>query len=108
MFYEFRTYTCTPNKLPVVLNRFKTTTLGLFEKHGFKMQGPIYTTAIGDDNLQLKYLLQWESHDARDKAWGAFRLDPDWAKALVESEKDGPTVAKITNEILAAVPFSVK
>lgn len=107
MFYEFRCYTCMPGKLPVVLDRFKNTTLGLFEKYGIQRQGPLYTVAIGDDNLQVKYLLQWESHEQRDKAWNAFRADPAWAQALAVSEANGPTVVKISVEILTAVPFSL-
>lgn len=107
MFYELRTYTCLPGKMPIVLKRFETATLGLFKKHGMK-PGPLFTVAIGDDNLQIKYILEWESHAQRDKAWIDFRNDPDWAKALAESEKDGPVVAKISNEILMAVPFSIK
>lgn len=107
MFYEFRTYTCLPGKLPIVLNRFKTATLALFEKHGFR-PGPLFTVAVGDDNLQVKYMLEWDSHEQREAAWIAFRNDPDWIKALTESEKDGPVVAKISNELLAAVPFSLK
>lgn len=107
MFYEFRTYTCMPGKLPVVLNRFKTATLALFEKHGFSA-GPLFTVAVGEDNLQVKYLLQWQSHDQRDAAWTAFRADPAWQKALAESEKDGPAVARISNELLFPVEFSVK
>ncbi|MCW5653783.1 NIPSNAP family protein [Hydrogenophaga sp.] len=106
MFYELRTYTCLPGKLPIVLKRFETATLGLFKKHGFR-RGPLFTVAVGDDNLQIKYILEWDSHEQRDKAWVAFRNDPEWAKALAESEKDGPVVAKISNELLMAVPFSV-
>jgi hypothetical protein len=107
MLYELRTYTCLPGKMPIVLKRFETATLGLFKKHGIR-NGPLFTVAVGDDNLQIKYIVQWESHAERDKAWGAFRSDPDWQKALAESEKDGPVVAKISNELLVAAPFSVK
>lgn len=107
MIYELRTYTCLPGKMPIVLKRFETTTLNLFKKHGFRA-GPLLTVAVGDDNLQIKYILEWDSQATRDTAWNAFRGDPDWAKALAESEKDGPVVAKISNEFLAAVPFSVK
>jgi heme-degrading monooxygenase HmoA len=108
MFYEFRTYTCTPGKLPVVLKRFETTTLALFEKHGIKRITPLMTVGVGEDNSQIKYVVQWESHEQRDKAWAAFRADPDWHKAVAESEQAGPTVAKITNELLIAAPFSLK
>ncbi len=107
MFYESRTYTCMPGKMPVVLNRFKATTLALFEKHGFK-PGPLLTVGVGDDNSQIKYMLEWESHEQRDAAWVAFRADPEWTKAFADSEKDGPTVARISNETLLPVPFSLK
>lgn len=107
MFYELRTYTCLPGKLPIVLKRFETATLKLFKKHGIK-PGPLFTVAVGDDNLQIKYIVEWESHAQRDKAWTDFRADPEWAKALAESEKDGPVVSKISNELLMAAPFSVK
>ena len=106
MFHEFRTYTCMPGKLPVVLKRFETTTLGLFKKYGIR-NGPLFTVALGDDNLQLKYLIEWDSHEQRDKAWAAFRADPAWHEALAKSEKDGPSVARIGNELLVAVPFSL-
>lgn len=108
MFYELRTYTCSPGKLPVVLKRFETVTLGLFEKHGIRSVTPLLTVGIGEDNSQVKYILQWESHEQRDKAWTAFRADPAWQQALQESEKDGATVVKISNEILVAAPFSLK
>jgi hypothetical protein len=107
MFYELRTYTCMPGKMPVVLKRFEATTLGLFRKYGIK-NGPLLTVAVGEDNLQIKYLVEWESHEQRDKAWTAFRADPAWQAALVESEKEGPSVRQIHNELLAAVPFSLK
>jgi hypothetical protein len=108
MFYEFRTYTCMPGKLPVVLKRFENTTLGLFEKYGIRRITPLMTVAVGEDNMQIKYVLQWDSHEQREKAWMDFRADPAWQQALVESEKDGPSVLKIANELLAAAPFSLK
>ena len=107
MIHEFRTYTCVPGKLPVVLKRFENTTLGLFRKHGFR-PGPLFTVAVGEDNQQVKYVLEWESLAERDRAWTAFKADPEWQKAFAETDKDGPTVAKITNELLTAVPFSLK
>lgn len=107
MIHEFRTYTCMPGKLPVVLKRFEATTLGLFRKYGIR-NGPLFTVAVGDDNLQVKYFIEWDSLAERDRAWAAFRADPEWQQALVESEKDGPSVRKISNELLAAVPFSLK
>ena len=95
-----------PGKLPVVLKRFETMTLGLFKKYDIR-NGPQFTVALGDDNLQIKYPIESDSHEQRDKAWAAFRADPAWHEALAMSEKDGPSVARISNELLVAVPFSV-
>lgn len=106
MFHELRTYTCMPGKMPVVLKRFETVTLGLFRKYGIR-NGPLFTVAVGESNMQVKYMIEWDSHEQRDKAWTAFRADPAWAEALATSEKDGPTVANIAVELLSAVPFSV-
>ena len=108
MFYEFRTYTCAPGKLAAALKRFETVTVGLFDKHRIQRITPVFTVAVGEDNTQLKYVLQWQSHEERDRAWTAFRADPDWQKALAETDKDGPLVQKISNELLAAAPFSLK
>ena len=107
MIYEFRTYTCMPGKMPIVLKRFENTTLGLFKKYGIR-NGPVFTVAVGQDNQQIKYIIEWESHEQRDKAWTAFRADPAWQEALALSEKDGPSVSKIANELLVAAPFSLK
>jgi hypothetical protein len=107
MFYEFRTYTCMPNKIAVVLKRFEAVTLGLFEKHGIRRITPVFTVAVGD-TTQIKYILQWDSFEQRDQAWSAFRADPAWQQALAESEKDGATVQRIANELLSAAAFSTK
>jgi NIPSNAP len=107
MIHELRTYTCLPGKLPIVLKRFETATLALFKKHGIR-NGPLFTVAVGDDNLQIKYIVEWDSYAERDRAWAAFRADPDWQQALAISEKDGPVLAKMTNELLVAAPFSIK
>jgi heme-degrading monooxygenase HmoA len=107
MIYEFRTYTCNPGKMPAVLKRFETVTLGLFKKYGIR-NGPLFTVAVGEDNHQVKYMIEWDDLGKRDAAWTAFRADPAWVQALVESEKDGPTVARISNELLTALPFSLK
>jgi len=107
MIHELRTYTCLPGKLPVVLKRFENHTLGLFRKHGIR-NGPLFTVAVGEDSQQIKYILEWESMAERDRIWTAFRADPEWKKVLAETEKDGPLVARIANEILAAAPFSLR
>ena len=105
MIYELRVYHCLPGRLPALLKRFETATMRLFEKHGIRQVG-FWTVAIGNSNQDLYYLLKWESFEDREKKFGAFQSDPQWIAARAETERDGPIVASITNEILVPTKFS--
>jgi len=105
MIYELRIYECLPGRLPALNNRFETVTLKLWEKHGIRQAG-FWTTLIGQNSNVLYYLLEWESLAEREKKWNAFIADPQWLQARAESEKDGPILVKVTNEILSPTPYS--
>ena len=105
MIHELRIYECVPGRLPALHNRFETVTLKLFEKHGIRQAG-FWTTLIGQNNQALYYLLEWENLAERELKWDAFQADPEWQEARAETEKDGPIVAKVTNEILSPTPYS--
>ena len=105
MIYEFRIYRCLPNRLPALLKRFETNTLRIWEKHGIRQAG-FWTTVIGEFNLDLTYLLAWESLAEREKKWVAFQTDPEWIAARDASEKDGPIVATLSSSILQPTSFS--
>jgi len=105
MIYEQRIYTCLPGRLPALLKRFETATLGIWERHGIRQAG-FWTVLIGDGNLDLHYLLAWESLAEREKKWTAFMGDPAWHSARAESERDGQIVANIKSTILQPTAFS--
>ena len=105
MLYELRVYRCLPGRLPALLKRFETITLKLWEKHGIRQAG-FWTTAIGESNQDLHYLLAWESLAERERKWTAFASDPEWLTARAETEKDGQIVAQVTNSILQPTAFS--
>jgi hypothetical protein len=105
MIYELRVYHCLPGRLPALLKRFETTTLGLWEKHGIRQAG-FWTVLVGDSNQDLYYLLQWESLAEREKKWNAFQADPDWIAKRGESERDGPIVASLSSSFLQPTAFS--
>jgi hypothetical protein len=105
MLYELRIYHCLPGRLPALLKRFETVTLGMFEKHGIRQAG-FWTVQIGEGNNDLHYFLAWESLAEREKKWVAFQADPAWHAARAESEKDGSIVRTITNMILQPTAFS--
>ena len=105
MIYELRVYKCLPGRLPALLNRFANVTLKLWDKHGIKQAG-FWTTAVGESNQELHYMLAWESLDERQKKFAAFAADPEWIAKRDESEKDGPIVANISNQLLMPTAFS--
>jgi hypothetical protein len=105
MIYELRVYKCVPGRLPALLNRFANTTLKLWDKHGIKQAG-FWTTLVGKSNQELYYLLAWESLADRDKKWNAFQADPEWLAKRAETEKDGPIVANVANQLLTPAAFS--
>jgi hypothetical protein len=105
MIYEMRVYRCVPGRLPALLQRFQNVTLKLWDKHGIKQAG-FWTTLIGESNLELTYLLAWESLADREKKWNAFMADPDWINARAASEKDGPILANAMNQIFQPTAFS--
>ena len=105
MIHEMRVYRCVPGRLPVLLKRFETITLDLWKRHGIRQAG-FWTTAVGESNQDLTYLLAWESLAAREQKWNAFQSDPEWIAKRAETEKDGPIVANIVNQILQPTAFS--
>jgi len=105
MIYELRIYHCVSGRLPALLKRFETITLGLWQKHGIRQAG-FWTVAIGGSNQDLYYLLQWDSLAEREKKWTAFMSDPEWIAKRAETERDGPIVASLENMILQPTKFS--
>ena len=105
MIHELRVYHCAPGKLPDVLKRFETITLGLFAKHGIGQAG-FWTVLVGDSNQDLYYLLAWESLAEREAKWSSFQVDPEWISKRAETERNGPLVTSITNAFLQPTAFS--
>jgi NIPSNAP protein len=105
MIYELRVYHVLPNRMPALLNRFQNVTVNIWQKHGIRQAG-FFTTAIGDSNNDLTYMLAWESLAEREQKWSAFVSDPEWIAARNESEMDGPIVGSIANSILQPTAFS--
>ena len=56
MIHELRIYHCMPGRLPDLLKRFETVTLGLWDRHGIRQAG-FWTTLVGESNMDLTYLL---------------------------------------------------
>ena len=106
MIYEFRVYQPVPGRMPKLLARFRDQLLPLWEKkHGIRPIG-FWTTLVGESSNELTYILPWELLADRETRWTAFQNDPAWHKIRDDSERDGPIVASITNQILTPTAFS--
>ncbi len=105
MIYELRVYRCVPGRLPALLSRFQNHTLRIWEKHGIRQAG-FWTTLVGENNQDLTYFLAWENLAERDAKWTAFTTDAEWLAARAESEKDGPIVQIVSNQLLTPTAFS--
>jgi hypothetical protein len=106
-YFELRTYhSPTWSQHRAVHERFAGPEIKVFHKVGIF---PIlYTsTIIGSNMPNLTYLIPFESLAAREKAWDAFAVDPDWIKARKESiDKGGQIVAVTDLSIYRAAAYS--
>lgn len=107
--FEMRTYKATPNNLPLLLERFRSHTLKLFERHG--MTNIIYWTPTdkeqGADNT-LIYFLAHKSQEAGIASFKSFRDDSEWIAVRKASEEKGggSLTVTVTSEYLTPVEFS--
>ena len=101
--YELRTYTTHDGSLPKLHARFRDHTNHIFAKHGMKLIA--YWVPADEDN-KLIYVLAFPSVEAREKAWQAFRDDPEWQAARQASRADGPIVDKIESVVMFPTDYS--
>ena len=105
MIHELRLYHAMPGRLPDLLRRFETITLGLWARHGIRQAG-FWTTLVGESSHRLTYLLEWHDLAERDTRWTAFQSDPEWIEKRAETERNGPIVYDISSSLLVPTGFS--
>jgi len=104
--FEMRTYYANPGKMKALHDRFQNYTLKLFEKHGITNVGYWSPTDEKQADEVMIYILSYPSREAADKAWKAFKEDPEWIKAKADSETDGGLVKKAESLWLQGTPYS--
>jgi hypothetical protein len=102
--YELRSYEIVPGRMPAMHARFQNHTVGLFRKHGIDVLG-FWEAMIGTSNV-LHHVVRFDDLAHRERAWASFGADPEWLRVRAESEKDGPIVARIRNEIWRPTAYS--
>ena len=105
MIYELRTYEAAPGKMGALNARFRDRTTPIWERLGMKVIG-FWTYAHGGWSNELLYLMAFDDMADRDRKWAAFQADPDWQKAVEETQRDGALTARIRSDILRPTDYS--
>jgi len=92
--YELRTYTCNPGKMEALQIRFRQHAIAILKRHHIEAIG----YWVPQDPELAKTTLIWiavhPSRAAAEKNWAAFQADPEWQKAVAESEANGKIFSK--------------
>jgi len=106
--FELRIYESpTHRQLGYLHDRFAGGEIDLFHKSGIH---PILyaDTLFGPNQPNMAYLIPFESEAHREKAWGEFRSNPDWARIRDESvQHGGEIVRNITKMFFSPASFSM-
>ena len=105
MLYELRRYDVAASKLPALVDRFGSFTVHKWKEYGFRLIG-FWTPLLGEKSNQVVYIWGWESYEERTKKNAAWRADPERAKKWAETEKDGPLVNRVYNQLMEPTSYS--
>ena len=105
MLYELRRYDVAPMKLPALLDRFGSFTVHKWKDHGFRLIG-FWTPMLGEKSNQVTYIWGWESYEERARKSAVWRADPERIKKWAETEKDGPLVKRVYNQLMEPTSYS--
>ena len=105
MLYEMRTYIIPSGRMDDILERFRTVTFGLFEKYDMEVVG-FWVNEKLDEEYDLVYLMRYADAEAQEKAWAAFRADPEWVATRERTEANGPIVDEVISKNLVPTSFS--
>ncbi|MFC4807862.1 NIPSNAP family protein [Paenibacillus sp. GCM10023250] len=92
MLYELRIYDVMPGKMPALLDRFRDSAIGLFEKHGMTITQ--FWQDADEARNRLYYVVEHPDMEARNANYERFRSDPEWLEVRRASELGGPLIQK--------------
>src|SRR5262249_21350536 len=105
MLYELRRYDVAASKLPALIDRFGSFTVNKWKEYGFRLIG-FWTPVVSEKSNQVVYMWGWESLEERAKKNAAWRADPARAKKWAETQKDGPLVNRVYNQLMEPTSYS--
>ena len=106
MIYELRIYWAAPGKTQALHNRFRTLTLRIFARHDMQVVGFWTPEPATPESGDLVYILAFPDANAMEKAWRAFRADPEWIEGRAASEVDGKLAERVSSVTLTPTDYS--
>ena len=105
MLYELRRYDVAAGKLPALLDRFGNFTVQKWKQFGIRLIG-FWTPLMGEKSNQVVYMWGWETYEERAKKLAPWRADPERVKVWAESERNGPLVNRVHNQLMEGTAYS--
>ena len=105
MLYELRRYDVAAGKLPALIDRFGSFTVPKWKQFGIRLIG-FWTPMMGEKSNQVVYMWGWETYEERAKKLGPWRADPERITKWAETEKDGPLVNRVYNQLMEPTAYS--
>lgn len=85
--FEYRHYELAPGKQELTRSYVRECSEPNMTRHGFRMMGP-WEVIAGTTN-SLHYILEWETFEARERAWAGFYADPEYRRDRARIMADG-------------------
>ena len=107
MIYEYRVYQAVPGQLKT-LTKVIEAAVPFFQKHGMKVLG-VWTThlTISENSNQLIYMVAFDDMAHLERAWKAFRSDPEWHAAHRKITDNGPNyLHHFSNYVMTPTDYS--
>jgi len=104
--FELRKYTAPEGKLGELEARFRTHTIGIFNRHNMTSIAYFVPQDAPDAQNTLIYILAHPSREAAKKNWAEFQADPEWQKVNTESQINGRIVSKVESTFMDPLDFS--
>ena len=107
MIYELRCYECLPGCAGKLNTLMEELAFRIFEKVGMTVIGA-WQPEVGGNPGTLHYMLAYEDMGARERAWEAFWVDPEWVegRARFAERFGGPIVARMDSIFLKPTAYS--
>lgn len=99
MIYELRNYVVADGRMPELLSRFEDIFFPIFKRSNIK----VVSFWMKKDANELVYVCEFGSEAAKEVAWEAFLVDPEWIALRDRPDPKGPIVTKVTSETLIPV-----